>query len=400
MAYKDGAASYSQPIQENYTYDLRWKKTNGSKVTQYSYNGADQVIGDQTSNGTISSYIRGDRVLVKKDLTNQKDYYYLYNGHGDVVQMVGTDGSLVNSYQYDEWGNLTNQKETVANEFKYAGETYDAETGLYYLKARYYDPNVGRFINEDTVEGQIDNPLSLNIYGYVQGNPLRYTDPTGNLIQESYNDGGLRDLLQQAREQITSKSDPLYAKYKSTVIETYKHFIDPNRYNYLFDLTTGTSTYGNSAGKSDWAIAQLISAYQDYELAEYIATLSMGSLGGVGNSYGKGTGRFNWNSIRGTQPVIEGTNVPKSFVITGLKVNGNEVWVGGNATKHIGEFINSANKKGGGALSENEIMKSFMNAANLASKETLQKGDNRLFVGGWEIGINGETGVIYHALMK
>ncbi len=162
---------------------LRWKKTNGSKVTQYSYNGANQVIGDQTSNGTISSYIRGDRVLVKKDLTNQKEYYYLYNGHGDVVQMVGTDGSLVNSYQYDEWGNLTQQKETVANEFKYAGETYDAETGLYYLKARYYDPNVGRFLNEDTVEGQIDNPLSLNIYGYVHNNPLMNVDPTGHMGQ-------------------------------------------------------------------------------------------------------------------------------------------------------------------------------------------------------------------------
>ncbi len=166
---------------------LRWKKTNGSKVTQYSYNGADQVIGDQTSNGTISSYIRGDRVLVKKDLTNQKDYYYLYNGHGDVVQMVGTDGSLVNSYQYDEWGNLTNQKETVANEFKYAGETYDSETGLYYLKARYYDPNIGRFLNEDTVEGEVNNPLSLNIYVYVHNNPLVYIDPSGNMPVWSLN---------------------------------------------------------------------------------------------------------------------------------------------------------------------------------------------------------------------
>ncbi|MEW4370831.1 RHS repeat domain-containing protein [Paenibacillus kandeliae] len=159
---------------------LRWKKTTGSKVTQYSYNGADQVIGDKASNGTVSSYVRGDRVLVKKDLTNQKDYYYLYNGHGDVVQMIGTDGSVVNSYQYDEWGSLTQQKETVGNEFKYAGETYDTETGLYYLKARYYDPAQGRFLNEDTVEGQIDSPLSLNMYTYVSNNPFSYIDPTGN----------------------------------------------------------------------------------------------------------------------------------------------------------------------------------------------------------------------------
>ncbi len=181
---------------------LRWKKTSGSKVTKYSYNGADQVIGDQTSNGTISSYIRGDRVLVKKDLTNQKDYYYLYNGHGDVVQMVGTDGSLVNSYQYDEWGNLTQQKETVANEFKYAGETYDAETGLYYLKARYYEPNAGCFLNEDTYEGQIDNPLSQNLYTYVHNNPLIYTDPTGHSIPD---DTHLNVTLQNKIRQVTNE---------------------------------------------------------------------------------------------------------------------------------------------------------------------------------------------------
>nr|WP_269322567.1 RHS repeat-associated core domain-containing protein [Paenibacillus sp. FSL H7-0357] len=61
---------------------------------------------------------------------------------------------------------------------------YDAETGLYYLHARYYDPSIGWFINEDTVEGQIDNPLSQNLYTYVSNNPLIYTDPTGHRIAE------------------------------------------------------------------------------------------------------------------------------------------------------------------------------------------------------------------------
>ncbi|WP_322905762.1 RHS repeat-associated core domain-containing protein [Paenibacillus campi] len=155
-----------------------------NQVTEYSYNGAGQVIGDQRSDGTQSSYVRGDRVLMKRDQTYGKDYYYLYNGHGDVVQMVSTDGSVVNSYQYDEWGNVTQQNETVANELKYAGETYDAETGLYYLKARYYDPNVGRFLNEDTVEGQIDNPLSMNVYTYVENDPINKIDPSGNEPQK------------------------------------------------------------------------------------------------------------------------------------------------------------------------------------------------------------------------
>ncbi|MNB99464.1 tRNA(Glu)-specific nuclease WapA precursor [compost metagenome] len=59
---------------------------------------------------------------------------------------------------------------------------YDAETGLYYLRARYYDPSIGRFINEDTYEGQVNNPLSLNLYTYVYNNPLIYNDPTGHIV--------------------------------------------------------------------------------------------------------------------------------------------------------------------------------------------------------------------------
>ncbi|WP_076308031.1 RHS repeat-associated core domain-containing protein [Paenibacillus odorifer] len=73
------------------------------------------------------------------------------------------------------------QKEETLNPFKYTGEVYDEETGLYYLRARYYDPSMRRFLNEDTYEGQIDNPLSLNLYTYVINNPLKYIDPTGNM---------------------------------------------------------------------------------------------------------------------------------------------------------------------------------------------------------------------------
>jgi RHS repeat-associated protein len=89
-------------------------------------------------------------------------------------------GQIVNHYQYDEWGNIVEQEEAVRNDFKYAGEIFDDETGLYYLRARYYDPAIGRFVSKDTYEGQISNPLSQNLYTYVINNPLRYIDPSGN----------------------------------------------------------------------------------------------------------------------------------------------------------------------------------------------------------------------------
>ncbi|WCT56191.1 hypothetical protein PQ456_01290 [Paenibacillus kyungheensis] len=185
---------------------LRSQKTTGTATTQYGYNGSGQVVSEKASNGNSSTYIRGDRVLVKKDQSASKDYYYLFNGHGDVVQMVDTSGAIVNSYRYDEWGNIAKQQETVANSFKYAGEAYDSETGLYYLKARYYDPSQGRFLNEDSVEGQITNPLTLNIYGYVSNNPLRYIDPTGNSNFE-VNPGTLNEPAKPKKEVL---QDPTY----------------------------------------------------------------------------------------------------------------------------------------------------------------------------------------------
>ncbi|WP_322908152.1 polymorphic toxin-type HINT domain-containing protein, partial [Paenibacillus sp. SGZ-1009] len=84
------------------------------------------------------------------------------------------------TYDYDAFGTLTQQQEKTENAFKYAGEYLDAETGLYDLNARYYDPSMGRFINEDTHEGQMNNPLSHNLYTYVLNNPLIYVDPTGH----------------------------------------------------------------------------------------------------------------------------------------------------------------------------------------------------------------------------
>lgn len=178
-----GVTKNNNSISINYLPNgLRYQKTSGTLKTQYNYNGNGEVISETKSNGEKSIYIRGDRLLVKKDVTSSSinDYYYLYNGHGDVVQIVDKYGDIENSYSYDVWGNITSQQERIPNSFKYAGEIYDEDTGLYYLRARYYDPSIGRFINEDTDEGQINNPLSQNLYIYVDNNPLIYNDPSGH----------------------------------------------------------------------------------------------------------------------------------------------------------------------------------------------------------------------------
>ena len=154
----------------------------------------------------ITQYIWGpDRVLAKIDKTTNKSYYYLYNGHGDVVQIVDTSGVIKNTYDYDVWGNFLKKEETIENHFTYFGQTYDETTGLYYLRARYYDPTTGRFTQQDSAED------GYNWYVYGNNNPINYTDPTGMLAYP----GQIHNL-------VVNKVASTYGLYKEQTIN-YKY---------------------------------------------------------------------------------------------------------------------------------------------------------------------------------
>jgi RHS repeat-associated protein len=114
-------------------------------------------------------------------LLSDKLYFY-YNGHGDVTALINSgSGAIEATYYYDAFGNILEQTGTANNSITYAGYQYDKETGLYYLNARMYDPTTGRFLQEDTYRGSINDPLSLNLYTYCSNNPITYSDPTGHV---------------------------------------------------------------------------------------------------------------------------------------------------------------------------------------------------------------------------
>ena len=100
--------------------------------------------------------------------------------------------------------------------------------------------------------------------------------------------------------------------------------------------------------------------------------------------------------INATQPEIPGTNIPRSFTVKGVEVNGKEVWVHANATKHMGEFVHFSKDS---IIAENELMLGFQETLQIIVPK-LKRGRNFFYVNGWEIGINGDTGVVYHALFK
>ena len=115
---------------------------------------------------------------------NGTTYYYVTNLQGDVMGLVDSAGNTVASYTYDPYGKVLTATGELAdkNPLRYRGYYYDSETGFYYVSSRYYDPEVGRWINADDADyiGADGSPLSYNLFAYCLNNPVNRTDVEGN----------------------------------------------------------------------------------------------------------------------------------------------------------------------------------------------------------------------------
>ncbi len=173
----------------DYTYNadgLRTKRTNGTTTYNYLYlNG--QLVKETI--GETAMYFAYDADGKPMSvLYNDVTYYYVTNLQGDVVAILSNTGELVVSYSYDAWGNPLSTSGTMAdtlgthNPLRYRGYVYDAETGLYYVSSRYYDPEIGRWINADipeTLTADFENFAQYNLFAYCFNNPVNMSDETG-----------------------------------------------------------------------------------------------------------------------------------------------------------------------------------------------------------------------------
>ena len=173
----------------------RVKKTSGNTETKYYYNGStlSGLVRTTTGNtGTTKTTVQfvydaeGKPFLLR--LNGKTDYFYLYNGLGDVVGLVDNSNQVVVRYQYNSWGKVTSTQDTsgvslaTLNPFCYRKYVYDPETGLYCLGSRYYDPEVGRFVNADDTDVIFAKPQELyhkNLYVYCDNNPVVRRDLQG-----------------------------------------------------------------------------------------------------------------------------------------------------------------------------------------------------------------------------
>ncbi|RHQ56339.1 hypothetical protein DWY36_14635 [Firmicutes bacterium AF25-13AC] len=182
----------------DFAYDSdgkRVRKTSGNTETKYYYNGStlSGLVRTTTgSTGTTKTTVQfvydaeGKPFLLR--LNGKTDYFYLYNGLGDVVGLIDSSNKVVVRYQYNSWGKVTSSEDTsgvslaTLNPFRYRKYVYDPETGLYCLGSRYYDPEVGRFVNADdpgTIFAKPQELYNKNLYAYCDNNPVIREDIQG-----------------------------------------------------------------------------------------------------------------------------------------------------------------------------------------------------------------------------
>ncbi|MBI4707834.1 MAG: RHS repeat-associated core domain-containing protein, partial [Candidatus Omnitrophica bacterium] len=138
----------------------------GTLIKKFIYGvGIDEVLKGLSPQGTVP------------------EWYYHYDGLGSVIALINSAGAVIEKYEYDVFGNTiirdsagaTQQSSSAGNRFMFTGRELDSETGLYYYRARYYSPQIGRFLQRDPVGYAVD----INLYRYCNNNPLNWVDPWG-----------------------------------------------------------------------------------------------------------------------------------------------------------------------------------------------------------------------------
>lgn len=167
---------------ESYQYDYqgrRIRKAGPDGVIRYIWDDDTILLETDDSGNTIAKYDHAGARLVTVDHVAQGRAYYLFDGLGSAAGLAKPDGSLAARYRYDVWGRVESEQGGSSNPFLFTGHQFDSATGFYNAKARYYDPEIGRFLSEDPFAGDVVHPPSLHRYQYAFGNPTVYTDPTG-----------------------------------------------------------------------------------------------------------------------------------------------------------------------------------------------------------------------------
>ncbi len=199
---KDG-----QTVSE-YMYDesgLRIKKQGPNSAIYYAFDTGGNVLYEQEDRQYLSYiYIAGKhfaRIDGNLDNSITKKYFYHTDHLGSTVLVTDEAGQQVYSSEYTPFGKQVSKEGELDRVAKFTGKDLDEDTGLYYFNARWYDQEIGRFISEDSVPISPEEPSTLNLYTYVENNPIIYTDSSGHNIDQK-----CEELLSKSARQLVDET--------------------------------------------------------------------------------------------------------------------------------------------------------------------------------------------------
>jgi RHS repeat-associated protein len=157
-------------------FGRRIYKSSSTATSIYAYDGDNLIEETNSSGGVVARYedtqnIDEPLAMLRSATTS----YYQADGLGSITSLSSGAGALARTYTFDSFGNQTASTGSLTNPFQYTARESDSETGLYYYRARYYDPSAGRFLREDPIRFGGGN----DFYPYVANNPVKRKDPFG-----------------------------------------------------------------------------------------------------------------------------------------------------------------------------------------------------------------------------
>jgi RHS repeat-associated protein len=225
------------------------KKVDGI-ITNYVLNGSDIISETRAGNTTRYNYDEKNRLVGFEYLGKQ--YFYIRDLHRIITEIVDENGQVMVSYKYDAWGNIigkTVNNSTIddINHFVYKGYYLDQETGWYYLKSRYYNPNVARFINSDNMlRVKLKNTIGMNLFTYCRNNPVKDYDANGNW--------GFFEWIEDLWEDTKEAAEDAWEWTKDTATGAWNWVTDKanDAWNWTKDTATGAWNWVTDKVTEGW----------------------------------------------------------------------------------------------------------------------------------------------------